>query len=176
MRLTLPCAAVRTATRLLVAPSLSPRLPLPLARRLVDLQGMLLPVPRGTRTERTALGLRVGTPGTDATSETGSARRVLFLHGGGYLVGSPRSHRSVAAWLAEAAGAPVELLDYRLAPEHPYPAALDDAEHAYRDLLAGGQSPQRLAVAWCLGGALRRHGPATPGCCPDSTTGSSSDG
>jgi acetyl esterase/lipase len=140
MRLTLPCAAVRAATRLLVAPSLSPRLPLPVARRLLDVQGRLLPVPRGTRTDRTPTGLRVQTPGTDRD------RRVLFLHGGGYLVGSPWSHRSLAAWLAESAGAPVDLLDYRLAPEHPYPAGLDDAEQAYVALLRT-HSPQHLALA-----------------------------
>ena len=147
MRLTLPCAAVRAATRLLVAPSLSPRLPLPVARALVDLQGRVLPVPRGTRTERTPTGLRVRTPGSD------DERRVLFLHGGGYLVGSARSHRSLAAWLAEASGAPVELLDYRLAPEHPYPAGLDDAEQAYTSLLDAGRPPQRLALAGDSAGA-----------------------
>lgn len=140
MRLTLPCAAVRTATRLLVAPSLSPRLPTSVARRLVDVQGRLLPVPRGTRTDRTADGLRVRTPGADPQ------RRVLFLHGGGYIVGSPWSHRSLAAWLAESTGAPVDLLDYRLAPEHPYPAGLDDAEHAYTALLHT-HSAQHLALA-----------------------------
>ncbi|GAA4547913.1 alpha/beta hydrolase fold domain-containing protein [Pseudonocardia xishanensis] len=147
MRLTLPCAAVRAATRLLSSVSLSPRLPLPVARGLLDLQGRVLPVPRGTRTERTPTGLRVRTPGADRD------RVVLFLHGGGYLTGSPWSHRSLAAWLSEAAGAPVELLDYRLAPEHPYPAGLDDAEQAYVRLLDAGLPAQRLALAGDSAGA-----------------------
>ena len=52
---------------------------------------------------------------------------VLYLHGGGYVIGSPRSHRHLAAAIAGAAGTRALLLDYRLAPEHPFPAALDDA-------------------------------------------------
>lgn len=145
MRLTLPCAAVRAATRLLVAPALSPRLPIPVSRALVDLQGRLLPVPRGTRSTPSSLGgrpsVRVSVPGSR------DDRPVLFLHGGGYVVGSPASHRSLGAWLAGAAGGTVHLLDYRLAPEHPYPAALDDAERAYRALLDAGHCPQRIALA-----------------------------
>lgn len=144
MRLTLPCAAVRTTTRLLTAPALSPRLPLSVSRRLLDAQGRLAPVPRGTRDRSGTLGgrpsLRVETPGADAD------RVVLYLHGGGYVTGSPASHRSLAAWLSDSAGAPVEVLDYRLAPEHPFPAALDDAERAYLEL-AATHAPQHLAVA-----------------------------
>src|SRR5207245_1138887 len=49
---------------------------------------------------------------------------VLYLHGGGYVIGSPRSHRHLAAAIARAAGTRALLLDYRLAPEHPFPAAL----------------------------------------------------
>jgi monoterpene epsilon-lactone hydrolase len=60
---------------------------------------------------------------------------VLYLHGGGYVVGSPRSHRHLAADIALAAGARTFTLDYRLAPEHPFPAALDDAVAAYRWLI-----------------------------------------
>jgi len=60
---------------------------------------------------------------------------VLYLHGGGYVIGSPRSHRHLAADIALAAGARTFTLDYRLAPEHPFPAALDDAVAAYRWLI-----------------------------------------
>src|SRR5438128_221711 len=52
---------------------------------------------------------------------------VLYLHGGGYVIGSPRSHRHLAAAIARAARARALVLDYRLAPEHPFPAALEDA-------------------------------------------------
>ncbi|SDB84720.1 alpha/beta hydrolase [Paraburkholderia lycopersici] len=63
---------------------------------------------------------------------------VLYLHGGGYYFCSPRSQRAISFGLGERAGADVFSLDYRLAPEHPFPAALDDALAAYRHLLASG--------------------------------------
>lgn len=72
---------------------------------------------------------------------------VLYLHGGGYVIGSPRSHRHLAAAIARAAGTSALLPDYRLAPEHPFPAALDDAVAAYRWLLERGVAPERIVVA-----------------------------
>ena len=74
-------------------------------------------------------------------------RVVLYLHGGGYVIGSPRSHRHLAAAIAGAAAASALLLDYRLAPEHPYPAAVDDAVAAYRWLLDQGIAPGHVVVA-----------------------------
>ncbi len=72
---------------------------------------------------------------------------VLYLHGGGYCIGSVATHRDLAGRIARASGCRVANLDYRLAPEHPFPAAVDDARSAYADLLAAGISPHRLAVA-----------------------------
>jgi acetyl esterase/lipase len=72
---------------------------------------------------------------------------VLYLHGGGYAIGSPVSHRHVAAALVEAADATLVVPDYRLAPEHRYPAALHDALAAYTWLLEHGQDPAQLIVA-----------------------------
>ena len=72
---------------------------------------------------------------------------LLYLHGGGYVIGSPRSHRHLAAALARAGGTRALLLDYRLAPEHPFPAALDDAVAAYGWLLAQGVDARRVVVA-----------------------------
>src|SRR5690349_18949770 len=72
---------------------------------------------------------------------------ILYLHGGGYVIGSPRSHRHLAAALARASGTRALLLDYRLAPEHPFPAALDDAVAAYEWLLADGIAPDRVVIA-----------------------------
>jgi monoterpene epsilon-lactone hydrolase len=57
---------------------------------------------------------------------------VLYLHGGGYLFGSPKTHRQVLFAMAKAFESPVYGLDYRLAPEHPFPAAVEDALRAYR--------------------------------------------
>jgi hypothetical protein len=74
-------------------------------------------------------------------------RVILYLHGGGYVLGSIASHRGLAGRLSRAAAARVLLLDYRLAPEHPFPAAVDDATAAYRWLLAQGVEPARLVIA-----------------------------
>jgi len=74
-------------------------------------------------------------------------RVVLYLHGGGYVIGSPRSHRHLAAAIAGAAEASALLLDYRLAPEHPFPAAVEDATAAYRWLLDQAIAPERIVIA-----------------------------
>jgi monoterpene epsilon-lactone hydrolase len=72
---------------------------------------------------------------------------LLYLHGGGYVIGSPRSHRHLGEALARAAGISCLLPDYRLAPEHPFPAAVDDALAAYRWLVEEKQiAPGRIAV------------------------------
>lgn len=75
------------------------------------------------------------------------AHVVLYLHGGGYVVGSLNTHRDLAARLGRAAGTRVLLIDYRLAPEHPHPAAVDDAVAAYRWLLAAGVAADHLVIA-----------------------------
>ncbi|MEM8766803.1 MAG: alpha/beta hydrolase [Pseudomonadota bacterium] len=72
---------------------------------------------------------------------------LLYLHGGGYVFGGPDSHRDVAARLAKETKLRVLLIDYRLAPEHPFPAAVEDATTAYRFLLAEGYPPERLLLA-----------------------------
>jgi monoterpene epsilon-lactone hydrolase len=92
-----------------------------------------------TAPERPAEWLRPPGARTDAA--------LLYLHGGGYVIGSPRSHRHLAAAIARAAGTAALLVDYRLAPEHPFPAALDDAVAAYRWLLGRGLAPSRVVVA-----------------------------
>jgi epsilon-lactone hydrolase len=75
-----------------------------------------------------------------------AGRVVLYLHGGGYVIGSTRSHRHLAAAIAAAGQASALLLDYRLAPEHPYPAAVDDATAAYRWLLDQGVAPGHVVI------------------------------
>lgn len=73
---------------------------------------------------------------------------VLYLHGGGYWQGSPATHRRLVTALAVASGMRALSIDYRLAPEHPFPAALDDALAAYRWLTGtAGESPARVVVA-----------------------------
>jgi monoterpene epsilon-lactone hydrolase len=74
-------------------------------------------------------------------------RAILYLHGGGYVIGSINTHRSLAARLSRAAKARVLVIDYRLAPEHPFPAAVDDSVAAYRWMLAQGLKASRIAVS-----------------------------
>ena len=83
----------------------------------------------------------VTAPGADA------GRAVLYLHGGGYVIGSINTHRDLAARISRATKARVLLIDYRLAPEHPFPAAVEDSVAAYRWMLAQGLKPSRIAVA-----------------------------
>jgi len=72
---------------------------------------------------------------------------LLYLHGGGYVFGSLKTHADLIVRLAVASGVPTLAVEYRLAPEHPYPAALDDCVAAYHWLLRRGVDPKRLVVA-----------------------------
>jgi acetyl esterase/lipase len=83
----------------------------------------------------------IAAPGID------DRRAVLYLHGGGYVIGSIDTHRRLAYDISAASAARVLLIDYRLAPEHPFPAAVDDAAKAWRWLLAQGIDPKRMAIA-----------------------------
>jgi acetyl esterase/lipase len=79
--------------------------------------------------------------------EADDDRVVLYLHGGGYSLGSLDSHRLLVANISRAAKARVLSVDYRLAPEHPYPAAVDDAVAAYRWLLGQGVNADRIVIS-----------------------------
>jgi len=74
-------------------------------------------------------------------------RVVYYLHGGGYVIGSINTYREMISRLSRAASARVLIIDYRLAPENPFPAAVDDSTAAYRWLLATGVDPARLIIA-----------------------------
>lgn len=82
-----------------------------------------------------------------------SGAAVLFLHGGGYVMGSAQAYAHFGGQFAQRLEAPVFLADYRLGPEHPFPAALDDAQAAYRGLLGLGQA-QVAVVGDSAGGGL----------------------
>jgi monoterpene epsilon-lactone hydrolase len=89
-----------------------------------------------------------GIPAEWIIPEDADNDHVLFhIHGGGYVIGSIRSHRKMVARFARAARCRALLFDYRLAPEHPFPAALEDALTSYRWLLAQGYEPGKIAIA-----------------------------
>lgn len=106
--------------------------------------GAAAPLPEGAEIKDVALG-RPAEAHSSALARKGKA--ILYLHGGGYVLGSPRTHRGLVAHLAMDAGVEAFALDYRLAPEHPCPAAIDDAFAAYEKLLKNGYDPKRLAIA-----------------------------
>jgi len=102
-------------------------------------------VPRNAVFEPASLGPIKGEwVRTDASSPN---RVILYFHGGGYIAGSPESHRALVAKLAHAAEATAFSAAYRLAPEHVFPAAVRDGIDAYRQLVARGIAPQSIVVA-----------------------------
>jgi acetyl esterase/lipase len=115
-------------------------------RRRLEVFGYMVPnPPRDTQVSRVDLD---GVPAIQvATPKSRPDRHLLYLHGGGHMSGSPGLYRDFIWRLADATGARVTILDHRLAPEHPFPAALDDALTAYRRLLSDGADPRRMAIA-----------------------------
>ncbi|HEY5106104.1 MAG TPA: alpha/beta hydrolase [Caulobacteraceae bacterium] len=111
----------------------------------MDAMGATAPVPDGvTLTPLTLGGVpaeRITPAGADPT------RTIFYLHGGGYCLGGMDSHRTMVVKMALAAGATAFNVDYRLAPEHPFPAAVEDAVAAWRALLAMGRDPARTVIA-----------------------------
>ncbi len=104
-----------------------------------------LPVPEGIRVHETLLG---GRPGLRISSATGAdSGTLLYLHGGSHAVGSPRTALGLTAGLVVRTGIPSISLDYRLAPEHPFSADVEDVVAAYRELLAQGRAPESIAFA-----------------------------
>ena len=115
------------------------------ARQRFEKMGELLGRPADARCETVKAGSVpaewVAAPGVDA------GRAVLYLHGGGYAIGSINTHRRLAYDISAASAARVLVIDYRLAPEHPFPAAVDDATEAWSWLLRQGVDPSRMAIA-----------------------------
>ena len=99
----------------------------------------------GVRVGATRLGCPAGV--YTAEKAAGETPVVLFLHGGGYVLGGLPTHAGLAKTIASAIDGTVYLPDYRLAPEFPFPAALDDADEAWRALLKSGIRPDRLFIA-----------------------------
>lgn len=126
--------------RLLLRPFLAPWVPLWLQRLWSTAAALSTKGPLGFRSEAVTSNLQRLTPTTAQANHT-----ILYLHGGAYVLGSLGSHGKLAAQIGHAAAATVYFCDYRLAPEHPYPAALDDALAAYRWMLAQGLT--HIAIA-----------------------------
>jgi cation diffusion facilitator CzcD-associated flavoprotein CzcO/acetyl esterase/lipase len=129
---------LRTTLRLLLKPVLSPRVPVPRQRAWLERLSAIGLMPRGVVPQAGSVGGVASVRWVDARAPACRPGSVLYLHGGAYCVGSPRTHRALVAWLARDSGLPVVVPDYRLAPEHVFPAALDDALAVYDALAAEG--------------------------------------
>jgi epsilon-lactone hydrolase len=143
--LSLRAYLMRAYLRMVFKPSLRAWPSVAAARRLYRFLGRLVSrPPRGTETVTVdAGGVKAERIATPASRHD---RYILYLHGGGYVGGSPGLYRDLTWRLAALGRARVLCIDYRLAPEHPFPAALDDTVAAYRWLLAQGIDPCRMAV------------------------------
>lgn len=144
--LSLPIGLVEPLTRVLYAAMLHPRLPVRWQRFLADHALDVDPLPADTVVRGITLGGRPTERVIVGATENPSA--VLYLHGGGYVIGSPRSHRRLVARLAAVTDATVFAVDYRLAPEDPFPAAVEDGVAAFIDLVRHhGFTPDRIAIS-----------------------------
>ncbi|MFC9832490.1 alpha/beta hydrolase [Rhodococcus sp. NPDC127530] len=142
----LPLPVVATALRPFYRLSLNARLPYAVQRAILDLGARLQQVPAGAVVRPTSLAGRPAERITVGATERRTA--VLYLHGGAYTIGSLATHRSLAAHIARESGSVVYTLDYRLAPEHPFPAGLEDAVAAYLELnTEHGYETEQLAIA-----------------------------
>ncbi len=111
-------------------------------RARMEREAAVFPMPAGAVLRETPLG---GLPALRIDGPPGGPV-ILWLHGGAYCLGSPRTHAAMVAALAARAGASAAAPDYRLAPEHRFPAAVEDARAAWEGLAAEGVSPRRVVL------------------------------
>jgi acetyl esterase/lipase len=150
----LVAAVLRTVLRATLLPTFRSGRPIPEQRRRLELITRLTLPARGVVYAAASCG---GVPGefVRARDVAPGSGAILYLHGGAYCVGSHVTHRSVSSHLARRTVANVFVADYRLAPEHPCPAAVDDAIAAYRGLREQGWAPGQVAfVGDSAGGGL----------------------
>jgi acetyl esterase/lipase len=143
---------MRLGVRQLGRRCLDPALPWPVQRTRLDQLTRISLLPRGsTVAEQTIAGVRAEVM---SSRVSGSQRTVIHFHGGGYCLGSAREARSWAAHLSAQTGCRVVLPEYRMAPEHPYPAALEDARAVLRALSAETKPGSVVVSGDSAGGGL----------------------
>ncbi len=145
MAIRLPAGLIRALIRFTLKPFLGPPFPVFFQRVWLRIASSANPPSRAASMARLDIGGMSALRAWPKATEPEQA--VLYLHGGGYCVGSWGTYKGPITHLAVAAAAVVYAPNYRLAPEHPHPAALDDALEAYRWLLGQGVSPNRIALA-----------------------------
>ena len=154
--LRVPPAVVRAGARQLGRRCLDPALPWPVQRTRLDQLTRPFLLPRGTTVTEQSIGgvpaevVSVRAPGAQPSSPA----TVVHFHGGGYCIGSPRTLRGWAAHLSAKTGCRVVLPDYRLAPEHPHPAALQDARAVLAALTGTDETGPVVVSGDSAGGGL----------------------
>ncbi len=137
-------AVLRTSLILFFRSLIRPPMPIAAQRWIIRVLTASTLTPHGVRRVE---GTLAGLPCEWHRPVDDSQRVMLYLHGGAYLIGSPATHRAITSHLAKRCKLAVCVLDYRLAPEHPFPAALDDGVAAYQALLAQGYRGEQIVLA-----------------------------
>jgi monoterpene epsilon-lactone hydrolase len=137
---------MRTALRLTLKPYLGPPWPFAVQRGALALGSSLMPQDGRARVQADRVD---HIPVERVSPKAGGKPRqaILYLHGGAFVAGSPRTHRSITRRLSALTGALVLVPHYRLAPEHAFPAGLDDCVRCYQQLLQEGYTADRIAIA-----------------------------
>lgn len=135
---------LRRLIKFAIQPLFHPRVPFSLRRKLMKSAALLQRKQKGVQRDELVLG---GVPTYQATAKYPGRLHVLYLHGGGYVFGDVSTHRQVVDGIAVIGHATVWMPHYRLAPEKPFPAALDDAVATYEALLDKAIDPADIIVA-----------------------------
>lgn len=165
-------AMMRASLRFLFKPVIKPPMPVGLQRAVLHTLSVLMPPGGGVKVEH----VEVGQMSAERITPKATPRpkhALLYLHGGAFCAGSPRSHRSITTRLSRLADCEVLAIHYRRVPEHPFPAQIEDSVAGFKDLLHRGYKPEHIAVAGDSAGgtltllvfkALELEGLPTPKC------------
>lgn len=142
---------LKTSLRYLLKPVFQPSVPLRIQRPWIETMGKAGMAVKGVEISQFQIGEipvdHICRSSEVQVEDPAKTLAVIYLHGGAFITGSPRTHQGLTCHLAKHSGAHIFVPDYRLAPENPFPAALDDATSCYRWLLDNGYNPKNIIIA-----------------------------
>jgi monoterpene epsilon-lactone hydrolase len=165
-------ALMRFSLKVFFKPIMKPPTPVQLERAIMLMLSAVMPQGKGVKVTHLMVGKMKAERLVPVTLPQ-PRHAILYLHGGAFCTGSPRTHRSITTRLARYAQAEVLAIDYRLAPEHPFPAQIEDAVEGFKHLLKQGYRAANIAVTGDSAGgtltllvtkALELEGMPQPGC------------
>lgn len=172
LRESIVSSLMRASLRYLFKPVIKPPMPVGLQRAVLHTLSVSMPPGGGVKVEHVKVGNMTAERITPkATPQPKHA--MLYLHGGAFCAGSPRSHRSITTRLSRLANCEVLAIHYRRVPEHPFPAQIEDSVEGFKDLLKRGYKPENISVGGDSAGgtltllvfkALELEGLPTPKC------------